>query len=219
MVPRVTGTVILGASAPTDVGVTKVEFHLTGGSLNSALIATVGAGAAYGWLAGWDSTTVPDGTYTLQAEATMGRASRRFSAGVTIVVENTPPPTSVLIPSSGATVSGSQVLLDAGTPVGVGVNQVQFSLTGGSLNGVLIATATPTVYGWLAFWNSTTVPNGTYTVQSDATDGAGYEGVSTGTTIIVDNSPPTTSVLVPSSGASVSGAQVTLDAAASDKGV
>ena len=59
------------------------------------------------------------------------------------------------------------------------------------------------------------MPNGTYTLQSEASDGAGYQGVSTGVTVVVDNPPPTTSVLVPSSGASVSGTQVTLDASAS----
>ena len=212
---RETGTVILGASAPANVGVTKVEFHLTGGSLNSALIATVSSGGTYGWLADWDSTTVPDGTYTLQAEAYDGAGLQAFSAGVTIIVENTPPPTSVIVPSSGASVSGSQVLLDAVASVNVGVDQVQFTLTGGSLNDALIATAAPTQYGWIAFWNSTTVPNGSYTLDSEATDGAGYEGVSAGVTVVVDNPPPTTSVLIPSSGASVSGTQVTLDASAS----
>ncbi len=219
---RETGTVILGASVPANIGVTKVELHLTGGSLNSALIATVPAGGTNGgladWgLADWDSTTVPDGTYTLQAEAYDGAGLQAFSAGVTIIVENTPPPTSVVIPSSGASVSGSQVLLDAVALANVGVDQVQFTLTGGSLNDALIATAAPTQYGWISFWNSTTVPNGTYTLESEATDGAGYEGVSTGVTVVVDNPPPTTSVLIPSSGASVSGAQVTLAASASDK--
>ena len=211
------GSVVLGASAPANVGVTKVEFHLTGGSLNQALIATA-APTSYGWLAGWDSTTVPDGTYTLQAEAYDGAGLQAFSAGVTVVVENTPPTPTVLIPSSGGSVSGPQVLLDASAPPNVGVNQVQFRLTGGSLNNALIATATPTFYGWLAQWNSTTVPNGTYTLQSNATDGAGFQGVSTAVTVVVDNPPPTTSVLIPSNGASVSGTQVTLDASASDPG-
>jgi hypothetical protein len=209
------GSVLLGASAPANVGVSKVEFYLTGGSLNNALIAT-GGSTTYGWLASWNSTTVPDGTYTLQAEAYDGAGYQGVSAGVTVVVENTPPTTSVLIPSSGTSVSGSQVVLDAAASPNVGVNQVQFHLTGGSLNNALIATATPTYYGWLASWNSTTVPDGTYTLLTEASDGAGYQGVSAGVTVVVDNPPPTTSVLIPSNGASVSGAQVLLDAAASD---
>ena len=61
----------LDASAPGNEGVTKVEFHLTGGSLNNALIATTLT--YYGWLASWNSTTVPDGTTPCRARPTMGR--------------------------------------------------------------------------------------------------------------------------------------------------
>jgi hypothetical protein len=211
----VSGTqVALDAEAPPSVGVTNVEFTLTGGSLNDAPIAQGGT-SPYGWIASWDSTTVPDGTYTLQAEASDGAGLQALSAGVTIIVENNPPATSVVIPSNGASVSGTQVLFDAGVALNVGVNQVQFTLTGGSLNDAPIATAIASAYGWLASWNSTTVPNGTYTLQSDASDGAGYQGVSPGVTVVVDNPTPTTSVLAPSNGASVSGAQVILDASAS----
>ena len=46
---------------------------------------------SFGWLAAWDSTTVPDGTYTLQSEAYDGAGLQALSAGVTVVVENTPP--------------------------------------------------------------------------------------------------------------------------------
>ena len=208
------GTVFLDASAPVGVGVTKVEFTLTGGSLNNAVIAQA-ALTTYGWITAWDSTTVPDGTYTLQAEASDGAGFEGVSKGVTVVVENTSPTTSIVLPSNGASVSGSQVVLDAGATLNVGVNKVQFTLTGGSLDNALIATATASPYGWIALWNSTTVPNGTYTLGSEASDGAGFEGVSPGVTVVVDNPPPTTSIVVPSNGASVSGSQVGLDASAS----
>lgn len=55
------------------------------------------------------------------------------------------PSTSVLVPSSGATVSGTGVVLDAS--VSGGVTEVQFELTGGSLSDSVIATATATYYG------------------------------------------------------------------------
>jgi hypothetical protein len=207
----------LNAGASDNVGVAKVQFHLTGGSLNNALIAT-GTRTYYGWLAYWDSTSVPDGTYTLQSDAYDAAGNQGVSASVTIIVENTPPATSIVIPASGASVSGGQVTFDAQVPAGVGVNKVEFHLTGGSLNNALIATGSPSYYGWLAKWNSTTIPNGTYALQSDAYDAAGNQGVSTAVTVIVDNPPPTTSILIPSSGASVSGTQVTLDAGATDSG-
>ena len=69
----------------------------------------------------------------------------------------------------------------------VAVTKVEFILTGGSLNHALIASATPTYYGWLAGWNTTTVPNGTYTLQSVAYDASGNSGQSAGVTKSVAN--------------------------------
>jgi hypothetical protein len=209
--------VVLDAAAADDVGVTGVQFELTGGSLNDAVIATA-TPSGYGWLATWDSTTVPDGTYTLQSVASDVDGVQKVSSASTVVVENAPPPTSILVPSNGASVSGTQVVFDAGSP-NVGVTTVKFELTGGSLNDAVVATATPSGYGWVATWDSTTVPNGTYTLQSVASDGAGYQGVSPAITVVVENAPPPTSILVPSNGASVSGTQVVFDAGSPNVGV
>ena len=93
---------------------------------------------------------------------------------------------------------------------------MQYVLTGGSLNDAVIATATPTYYGWLASWQSGNVANGTYTLQSVVTDAAGNVAYSPGVTINVDNSVSHKHVLLPSSGSSVSGSQVMFDASASD---
>ena len=121
-----------------------------------------------------------------------------------------PQSTTVLVPSNGATVAGTQVVLDASAPAGT--SQVQFELTGGTLSDSVIATATPTLYGWVVEWNSTTVAVGTYTLQSVATEG-GSTGTSPGISITVNN--PVTSVLVPSDGATVAGTEVWFDASAS----
>ena len=67
------------------------------------------------------------------------------------------------------------------------MTQVQYELTGGTLNHAVIATATPTIYGWTASWNTTTVPNGTYTLQSVASYGGEVSGTSPGITITVAN--------------------------------
>ena len=158
----------LDASATPNVGVNQVQFRLTGGSLDNALIATA-TPTFYGWLAQWNSATVPNGTYTLQSEASDGAGYQGVGTGVTVVVDNPPPTTSVLIPSNGASVSGTQVTLDASATDKVGVAKVEFHLTGGSLNNALIGTATLTYFGWVASWNSTTVPDGTYTLQSEPT--------------------------------------------------
>ena len=119
----------------------------------------------------------------------------------TQVASAQPPSTAVLVPTNNATVSGTQVILDASASPGV--TQVQFELTGASLTDSVIATATPTAYGWIASWNSTTVANGTYSLQSVATDG-GSNATSTGISMTLNN-PPTTNVLVPDNGATLSG--------------
>lgn len=45
---------------------------------------------------------------------------------------------------------------------------MQFVVSGGSLSDQVVGTGTPTLYGWLAEWDTTTVPNGTYSLQSVA---------------------------------------------------
>ena len=97
-----------------------------------------------------------------------------------------PPTTSVIKPSNGSTVSGTDQGLDA--LASAGVTQVQYVLTGGTLNHSVIATLTsPTIYGWTASWDTTTVPNGVYTLQSVASYGAEVSGTSSPITITVRN--------------------------------
>ena len=97
----------------------------------------------------------------------------------------------VLVPSNGSSVSGTTVLDSSATP-GVTVSGVQFELSGGSLSDQVVATATPTLYGWIAGWDTTTVPNGTYTLQSVATATADASSTITATspgiTVTVNNS-------------------------------
>ena len=180
----VAGTTYLDAFASDYGTLTKVEFHLTGGSLNKALVATA-TPTIYGYLALWNTITVPNGTYVVQSEAFDAAGLSAYSSGVTVTVNNPPPTTTVLSPSGGASVKGTQVLLDASASSGV--SQVKYELTGGSLTDSVIATATPTYYGWLAGWNSQGVPDGTYTLQSVASYPGGVSGVSPGVTITVAN--------------------------------
>jgi len=122
------------------------------------------------------------------------------------------PRTSVLVPSSGATLSGS-TYLDASAS---NATSVEFLLFGGTHghNGPVICTATLTYYGWLCSWNTSTVPNGSYVLLSQAF-GERESTFSSGVSITVNNSPPTTSVLIPSNEATLSGSTF-LDASASN---
>ena len=90
----------------------------------------------------------------------------------------------MLIPSNGATLSGS-TYLDASAS---NATSVEFRLFGGiyGYNAPVICTATPTYYGWLCGWNTTTVPNGAYVLVSLAT-GSGGTAASPGVSITIKN--------------------------------
>jgi GDSL-like Lipase/Acylhydrolase family/Bacterial Ig domain len=97
----------------------------------------------------------------------------------------TPPVSAMLVPSGGAALKGT-TYLDAAATDNVGVTKVQFVLTGGTLNHSVLGTAVPTLYGYVYQFNSTSVPDGSYTLQSVAYD-AGNTGSSAGVTISVGN--------------------------------
>ena len=128
---------------------------------------------------------MPNGSYSLESVATDAAANTDTSTPITITVNNPAPTTTVLIPSNGATLSGTAATLDASAS---NATSVEFALFGGTygLSGHLIGTATATIYGWLDSWNTTTVPNGSYVLVS-AASGPGGSGFSTGVTITVAN--------------------------------
>jgi hypothetical protein len=174
------GSTTLDASASN---ATSVKFLLFGGSYgyNAPVLCTATL-TYYGWVCSWNTTTVPNGSYSLVSEA-VGAGGTTFSSGVSITVAKTPT-TSVLIPSKGATLSGSTTL-DASAS---NATTVKFLLFGGSYgySGHLVGTAALTYYGWVYSWNTTTVPNGSYTLLSEAF-GAGGTTFSSGVSITLHN--------------------------------
>lgn len=142
-------------------------------------------------------------------------AGAPIAASATSPSVTTSPSTSVLLPSSGATLAGNE-FLDAGASDPAGVTRVEFRVTGGGLTDSLISESTPTYYGYIGAWNTTTVANGSYSIQSVAYDAAGNSTYSAPTQITVANKPAITTVLLPSGGATLSGGQY-LDAGVSDE--
>jgi len=94
------------------------------------------------------------------------------------------PSTSVLVPSSGATLSGSTYLDASAT----NATSVKFLLFGGSYgyNAPVVCTATLTYYGWICSWNTRTVPNSSYALVSEAS-GAGGSAFSSPISMTVNN--------------------------------
>jgi uncharacterized protein YjbI with pentapeptide repeats len=206
------GSQPLDASASSAAGIASVTFELSGGTLSDQVIATA-TSTLYGWYAPWNTTTVPNGTYSLQSVATDTVGERVPSAPITITVDNPAPSTAVLIPSGGATQSGTAALLDASASANV--TSVRFQLSGGTLSDDVLSEGFPTIYGWLGQWDTTSVPNGTYALTSSAFYVDGVGGTSVPVSVTVDNPPPTTTVLLPSNGATLSGSTY-LDASASN---
>jgi hypothetical protein len=56
-----------------------------------------------------------------------------------------------------------------------------------TLTNLVIGIASLTLYGWIAEWNTTSVPNGTYTLNSVATEVGGTTVTSPPITITVSN--------------------------------
>jgi uncharacterized repeat protein (TIGR01451 family) len=95
------------------------------------------------------------------------------------------PTTAVLFPFNWSIQSGRAALLDASASANV--TSVNFTLTGWWVPDHIIAAAVPTPYGWLGRWNTTTVPNGIYLLQSVASYANGQSGTSRGVLIFVFN--------------------------------
>jgi hypothetical protein len=176
----VSGSTWLDAGASSPVGIASVTFEVSGGSISDKVVSSSGA-TLYGYIGAWDTTDVPNGTYTLQSVATDTLGQSSTSVPITVTVNNQPPTTSVLIPCDGATQSGTAALLDASASAKV--SRVSFELTGGTLTNQVIAAGFPTLYGWLAEWNTTSVPKGTYTLTSVASYAGGVSGTSPPITI------------------------------------
>jgi hypothetical protein len=91
-----------------------------------------------------------------------------------------PPSVTITYPGDGDTVSGS-VTVTANATDDKGVTKVQFLADGSS-----ISTDTNGGNGWSATWESTSVSNGSHTLQAIATDTIGQTG-SDSITVTVDN--------------------------------
>ena len=104
----VSGTVTVSASASDNVGVAGVQFRLQGANLGVEDTTNP-------YSTSWNTTTVPNGSYTLTAIARDAAGNTKTSAAVTVTVSNTspPPPSGSPIfvnfqPSSASVPSGYQ---------------------------------------------------------------------------------------------------------------
>jgi hypothetical protein len=82
------GVVTLSAGVSREVRVTRVEFRFSGGCCTANALAGVAKAGAFGWTLAWDTHAVPDGTYTLVAQAFDAAGNSGSSPAVTVNVRN-----------------------------------------------------------------------------------------------------------------------------------
>jgi hypothetical protein len=188
------GTLDASASDPLSA-ISSVQFEVNGNGLsNPVMVPTIQT--IFGYVGRWNTVGAIDGTYSIQSKAcnTVGICATSAPISLTVDADLT---IAVDVPSTNpAIVSGTQqnlgaIALDADeVPGGVGktgVNGLQFEITGGNLIRPVTVTAAPYIFGWIAQWNTTSVPDGTYTLHSIATDTNGITGASPGITVTVNN--------------------------------
>jgi uncharacterized protein YjbI with pentapeptide repeats len=203
---NLTGANLTGTAFSANL-IVPVYANLTGANLTGTLLVptnqSVAATSQAGAVATWTTPAAIPGATPGSCMPASGSAFPLFSSTVTCRVldfnddvatgtfqVNVQPTSRYFIqiasPSNGAVV-GSKTFLDAAAADVPGVIKVVYQLTGETLKNHVIAKATPTYFGWLAKWDTTKVPNGTYTLMAVGTDAAGHIDRSTPVTLTVSN--------------------------------
>ncbi len=198
------GNVNLTAVASDSASVVSVQFRVDGKNVGTSLSA-----APYAYVL--NSTTLSNGSHTINAAATDGAGKSATSASVAVTVDNTikdttPPTVTITAPANGANVSGT-VIVSANAADNVSVASVQLQLDGANVGAA--DTAAPFTFSW----DTTKTSNGAHVLRAIATDGAGNSATSNAVTVTVSNAatPSTFSIsgtISPTAGGA--GATVTL---------
>ena len=190
----ISGTLDVTADASDNVAVAGVQFLLNGANLGTEDLS-----APYS--VSWNTTTITDGNYTLTAKARDAAGNITTSPPIAVNVLNHPPdlifPTvNITAPAAGDVLGTINVTADASD--NVGVVGVQFLLNGANLGTEDLSAP------YSVSWNTTTVPNGTYTLTAKARDAAGNTTTSVDVIVTVNNPPdtqsPTISITAPPAG-------------------
>ena len=170
------GSVTVSCSAADDVAVTRVEFYIN--NVMGAAVNTIPYQYA------WDTTSIPNGQYTIAAKAFDAAGNVGVSADniVTVFNDTSAPTVSIVLPANNDTLSGT-VSISASASDNVGISKVEFYL-----DGILKATSNGDYYGYLL--DTLTIADGTHSIAAKAYDAAGNIGQSGEILISISNVPP-----------------------------
>lgn len=201
---NVSGTVGINANATDDVGVSKVEFYIDGSILSTD------TSDPYSTL--WNTASSTLGSHVLISKAYDSQNNVGTSSGVAvIVVDLTPPISSITTPINNSTVSGT-VSMSATTTDVSGISKVELYVDGSLLS-------TDTTAPYTSSWNTTSyIHNSNHTIFAKSYDSAGNIGTSATISVkVADITSPTTSITSPLNNATVTrSSTVTIQANASD---
>ena len=182
----VSSNIWLDATAYSLAGIASVSFEVSGGSITDQVVSS-SVSWEYGWLGAWDTTDVPNGTYMLQSVATDNdgntvdelrchrhrrervaghRGPRPLQRGHPQRVRRRPR----RLGGRNQRRHRGPVRRERRVPFGPGGRD-----------------PVATIYGWIAFWNTTPVANGPYTLQSVATETGGTTAMSPPIDVTVAN--------------------------------
>ena len=185
-------TTIFGAAEDTK---DTVVVHISGEGVSQEL-STSPSGET------WEvHASLPDGTYTAQAQQTNEEGEVSSSTAVTFTVDTTAPQVSLTAVGSPTNDSTPTLSGTGGTQPGDAQNVVVQIFSGGNTSGSLVAEGQPPLSGgaW-SFAPPGALPDGTYTAEAFQQDSLGHIGDSATSTFRIDTVAPTLSVTSPKAG-------------------
>ncbi len=187
-----TSFVITGTATDAHAGIKRVEVSTNGGiSWTQAIVISPST-----WLFNW---AVPgDGVYNLRSRAVDNADNVEIpSVGISVQVDRTSPQSFIVTPVNGEYIRGTYyTITGTASDTGSGIKRVQIQVDGDEWQ--LATGTTAWSYTWiLPEW----LTDGSHTIRSRATDNAGnIETPGTDVQIIVDQTKPTSTILMPYDG-------------------
>jgi hypothetical protein len=173
--------------AADDVAVTKVDFLVDGALKATQTLAP--------YTFGLDTTVLSNAPHTLSARAYDAAGNSTLSNSVNVTINNAgapppdtvPPSVSITSPTANATVSGKSVSFKASAADNVGVVSVHFEINN---DDDILVGAPLTSPPFNLNWDSTAIPDGTYSLVAEASDAAGHITDSAPVSFNVKNTNP-----------------------------
>ncbi|MFH1181681.1 MAG: Ig-like domain-containing protein [Candidatus Woesearchaeota archaeon] len=215
---------LINASVNDSVtGVFNATFRLARpGSATAWIYASMGAGSIMQgyWNATVDSSTLADGYYNITVNVTDFAGNQRMVNISSIVIDNVPPNATITSPRQDSNISAGFLVNASINESGAVVQLVNVSLLqpGSTVLGPIImslGSGTTTAGFWNATIDSTALPDGKYNLSVNATSSNGRTNITANVSIVIDNTQPNATIVVPLNGTNVS-SSVLINASVND---